>query len=147
MQATDLSLPLAEAAAEVLETMCFMAAAAPQDAAPEPDQSWMAATLQFRGAASGSFGVRAPAGIARAMTMNFLGEREDPAEERVAEVLGEVTNMICGSALQQIAGDGACDLSQPAPDPADAIPAGAVSRALRLEEGTLLVWIRLEAQP
>lgn len=71
--------------------------------------------MTFTGACWGNFELRITADSARAIAENFTGAT-DPVElreEQVREVLAELTNMICGSALSQWASDKIFRLGSP----------------------------------
>jgi CheY-specific phosphatase CheX len=127
------------AAEQVLETM-FFAAVSPEapEAAGEPR---VAARLSFRGEPSGTFAVSLSEAAARAIAANFVGaEKEDDLEPaRVAEVVAELANMICGSVLSRLESESEFDLGPPEPvSPLEDPHAGkTLVRTLALERGVL----------
>jgi CheY-specific phosphatase CheX len=146
MQTNEFDPLLANATAEVLETMCFMSVIEGAQETLAPGQDWVAAKLAFRGPSTGEFGLHAPLSTARVLAANFLGEEEaqiDP--QQAAEVVCEISNMICGSFLSRLGGGQVYDLSHPANDP---LPAQAQAytalQMLSLDEGLLQVWLNLE---
>jgi CheY-specific phosphatase CheX len=119
---------LLAATAEVLESMCF--ATVERQAPSSHDILLFAAKpelsvgkyLHFRGAFSGSFGVRTSPGAARVIAGNLLGEdEEDVCDDQANEAIGEIANMICGAMLSKIEGRQTFRLSSPEPWSAESI--------------------------
>ena len=138
---------LSDSAQAVLETMFF---AIPDEVSMDPARpagSLIAAGLAFEGAPSGRFGLVASEPLAQAFTANFIGDFEDsaPAAEKVAGVMAELANMICGALLSKIESGANFDLGAPAttlmgpeaPDPEFCAGSPATCR-LEFPEGTLL---------
>jgi hypothetical protein len=87
----------------------------------------MAASIEFSGAASGSFMLVADTLAAHALADEFMGvsgdgrdagisgANEDKSKREVAdeEVFEELTNILCGALLSRFQPDRCCDLSQP----------------------------------
>jgi CheY-specific phosphatase CheX len=108
------SAALAGAARDVLETMCFVAAEEvsvplPCGAAP------IAAQVEFRGHWTGRCTVEMPEACAQLVTGNFMGDL-DPSHtgiEAVTELLCELVNMVCGSAITRLNCPGIVTLAPP----------------------------------
>ncbi len=68
----------------------------------------------------------------------------DPS--RTGEVLSELSNMICGSFLVRLGGDGVYDLSPPERDCQEdqLLASHTAVRNLQLDEGPLCIWMDLE---
>jgi CheY-specific phosphatase CheX len=105
---------LSAAAADVLETMFFSPVTS--EAAPDTSHSEHAlmACLKFSGGRSGSFTVSVSAGAADTIAANFLGEETNaPEPGQVRDVICELANMICGSALSRLDREAHFDLQHP----------------------------------
>lgn len=63
------------------------------------------AMVTFTGPISGELHVASYGGLMQAMAADVLGE-DTPTMEQQQDLLGEVTNVICGSVLPRIAGSG-----------------------------------------
>ncbi|HXE14564.1 MAG TPA: chemotaxis protein CheX [Bryobacteraceae bacterium] len=146
MIAIDLTRLLAESASEVLETMYFTGVIGLLDAGPAGE--WVCTALDFRGSRSGSLGVRAPLATARTLAESFLGaEPETIATPQCFEVLGEMTNMICGAILSRLAPEEQFSLSPPQPEPEDWCgkwKRHTIATVFELEEGALALWLDWE---
>src|SRR6266849_4682797 len=95
---------LASCCEQVLETMFF---SSPVDPAEPPASSGAARVhshLAFRGKPPGAFEVDADPQASRCLAASFLGlDEADVSPQQVIDVLGEFTNMACGSALSSLA--------------------------------------------
>ncbi len=112
---------LADAVSEVAE-QCFFAEAKPLDAWRGVDPAsasalWLIATVQFEEpGCAGSLACMLPDALARALFDAFNGR--DPADPepplaQVFDLIGELTNMICGAWLTRLANHQAFVLSRP----------------------------------
>src|SRR5579863_2241940 len=114
MPETPITEALSAGAVDVLETMFFspvMGEAAL--GAPRLEKPLMA-SLKFSGGRSGSFTVRVSAEAAGIIAANFLGEDADTLESgQVRDVICELANMICGSALSRLDREAHFDLHHP----------------------------------
>ncbi|MFZ0591844.1 MAG: chemotaxis protein CheX [Bryobacteraceae bacterium] len=148
MNTVDLTGALAESASEVLETMYFTGVAGSTDREPPAGDDWVCTRLDFRGTRSGSVGVRAPLQTARVLAESFLGaEPETITESQCVEVLGEMTNMICGNVLSRLAREERFALSHPEPEPADwngQWRNHTVASIFQLDDGALALWLDWE---
>jgi CheY-specific phosphatase CheX len=146
MQATDFDSALLEAVSEVLESMYFMSVTGPLELAPAVDADWVTVGMQFKGESSGEFGLRAPTKTAQAIASNFLGGDEPELHpSRIADVFGELCNMVCGAFLSRVESGSIHDLSHPEPPLEASLPPHcSASMWLELDEGPLQVWMKLE---
>jgi CheY-specific phosphatase CheX len=148
MNTVDLTGALAESASEVLEIMYFTGVTGSEEPAPSPEGEWICARLDFQGGRSGSLGVRAPLPTARVLAESFLGaEPETVTELQCVEVLGEMTNMICGNVLSRLAKEELFALSHPQPEPPDwngQWGNHTVASIFQLDDGALGVWLDWE---
>ena len=146
MIAVDLTRVLAESASEVLETMYFTGVIGPLEDRPEGE--WVCTSLEFRGGRTGALGVRAPLATARTLAESFLGaEPETISSPQCFEVLGEMTNMICGAVLSRLAHEAQFSLSHPQPEAEDwsgKWNRHTVAAVFELEEGALALWLDWE---
>ena len=148
MQATEVQAALASAVEEILETMCFSTVfsssetAFPPSALPEAnDGSALMAQLRFEGNPSGEFRLTIPMKPARMIGSCFLGKEEaEISDEQTGEVVCELANMFCGSALSRLEAETTFHLSHPELVPAESgtsfDPLGIV-RWFELESGSL----------
>lgn len=142
MQTTELEPLLTSAAAEVLESMCFVSILGPRT--ETPDQDWLWTRLDFSGSSTGSFGIGASQAAGKLITSNFLGQETAEASlEQMEEVLCELSNMICGSFLSRYRHADLFDLSHPVRDPQAYTSTTAISQTLEIEEGSIHIWLEL----
>lgn len=146
MIAVDLTRVLAESASEVLETMYFTGVIGPLD--EKPSGEWVCTSLKFHGSRPGSFGVRVPLSTARTLAESFLGaEPETISTPQCFEVLGEMTNMICGAVLSRLADEEQFSLSCPQSEPEEwsgRWNEHTIATVFELEEGALALWLDWE---
>jgi CheY-specific phosphatase CheX len=103
---------LAAAAQDVLETM-FFAMVEPEPPEIEPGPR-LGARVRFSGSHSGAMWLTLPAVAARTMAADFLSAGPgELAPEQVEHLVGELVNMVCGTALSRLAPDGSFDLQPP----------------------------------
>jgi hypothetical protein len=78
--------------------------------------------------------------------LNFLGEEEELTKEEVAQVVGELANMLCGSVVSKIKGRSKFVLSHP--EELKAMPSLAAEDALvsllATDSGVLTTWVVVE---
>jgi CheY-specific phosphatase CheX len=109
---SDLEALLLSAASDVLESMYFTSVTGPSEV-PLSGAGWTAG-LEFKGELSGTFTLRMSMGSARLLAANFFGEEEaDVSETAVADMVGEMANMICGSVLSRMETESHFKLSHP----------------------------------
>lgn len=130
-----------DATRHALEEMFFMAVFGRQESAEEAEHGAVTAQLTFTGDASGVLRIGLPAGSAAEAAANFLGlDSGDLTADQVRVVVGELANIVCGSALSQWRHDGLFSLNQPETTVGDAEPLpGADDCVLQLEQGTMRV--------
>jgi len=148
MQASDLITVVPECCAEVLESMYFtsvLEASSHFTPLPVSQADLLAFGLRFRGVVHGSFGLSIGAAMARSLAANFLGEEEDTLSEvEVAEVVGELTNMLCGSIVSRIEGTTKFALSHPEPLVREPESLDILTSKLETDSGILQVWIAID---
>src|SRR5690348_7671396 len=114
MPVTELDQWLADGAAEVLETMFFTSLAEEPEAPPLANAPSVCARVSFRGAPSGKLGIRAPVETGRRIASNFLGlEEQAVTETQIADVIGELSNMVCGWVLSRLESHTIFELQHP----------------------------------
>ena len=149
MQRTDLQQIFYESASEVLETM-FFAGITNEDSQPAGD-ALISAELIFHGTPSGRFGIQIAHSTAHAIAASFLGlDETEVGEEQIAEVVCELTNMICGSVLSRVEAGARFELMHPEIDPQNRNwreVKNAFGSAFGLEEGTVTLWMTFENEP
>lgn len=135
------------AVAEILESMCFIVFEGEVPLPARVGRDWVARKVNFQGPRRGSFGIYSPLSTARAAASNFLGEEPDQvADEDAGEILGEITNMACGTFLGLTHAKKYFDLSTPqADDPWVQTPGTRrMSQAFDMKEGVLVAWLEME---
>ena len=135
---------LRESVDEVLEKMFFIRSLGEcADLSGEPE---MVAHLTFEGQPSGSFTLRASRDAARSIAADFLGEEPHMlSDQQAGEVICELANMICGSALSRIQSDFHFRLGAPALLKAPpAASRAAASCAVELYDRALAVTLNIE---
>jgi hypothetical protein len=139
MQLSNFDQLVNASASEVLETMFFTGVLGDADSLPADA---LTTRLNFRGIPSGSFGVSLSRDSSRQIAAGFLAEDEhEISQDRVDEVVCELTNMLCGSILSKIESEGSFELSHPELAPLPGNPE--YSRNFEIENGTLGVWLTL----
>jgi chemotaxis protein CheY-P-specific phosphatase CheC len=144
---------LSESAQKTLETMFFAAPDQVSNDSRRPAGELIAARLTFQGAPPGRFGLVVSDLLARTLAGNFIGcddaTRLLPAQ--VAEVMRELANMMCGSALSELESNANFELGapesihvgadKPGPDFAGGSPS--VCR-FEFSQGALVLFLRFE---
>jgi CheY-specific phosphatase CheX len=150
MRASDFAGLVPECCSEVLGAMYFVtvlgwtALEKMPEALPGGD-AVVAFGLQFAGDISGRFGVCLGQLTARSLAANFLGVDEPEISSReVAEVVGELANMLCGSAMSRVEGERKLILSHP-----EAVPLPADIEDIHIvqfdtDSGAITAWLVLE---
>ena len=148
MQASDFIPLVSVCCAEVLESMYFTtvleAFSHPgQNQAPKPDE--IAFCLRFQGEVHGSFGISIDAAMARTLAANFLGEEEETLTDlEVAEVVGELTNMLCGSIVSRVEGTSKFALTHPEPFIHEAAELDILTTDFETDSGIVHTWIAID---
>ncbi len=148
MQASDFTPLVVECCSEVLESMYFttvLESSSNLGSPPATLPGHLAFGLRFQGEVHGSFGINLSPAMARVLAANFLGEEEETLTDvEVAEVAGELTNMLCGSIVSRVEGTSKFALSHPEP----LIPSTALSdiltSTLETDSGSLHTWISID---
>ena len=132
---------LAPAVNNVLETMFFSETFGCSE--PELAESALEARVAFSGSRSGSVSVRISKAGARCLAASFLGESDNVLDDaRIAQVVCELANMLCGSIVTRIESHGCFDLRAPEllRDPAQSeIGNAEYQQSFSIEHGTLTV--------
>jgi CheY-specific phosphatase CheX len=108
----DLALSLAQSVLDVLESMCFTMVDAPAEPPKEDPVPRIEVELGFHGARQGDFWLSFPRQTAQEVASAFSGT-ELPDDEKIADVLSELANIMCGATLSRIPEDGLFDLESP----------------------------------
>jgi CheY-specific phosphatase CheX len=129
---------------EVLEKMFFIRSLG--DSAAASSSPELIAHLKFEGRPCGSFTLCAGLSAARSITADFLGTEEgELTNEQVGEVICELANMICGSALSRIENEFQFRLASPVLLSAPPKDRGTVvSEAVELYHGALAATMNIE---
>jgi CheY-specific phosphatase CheX len=120
---------------------------APETAELPDAEKPLAYSLNFAGDISGRFGLSLEPGAAHSLAANFLGEEaENISSTEIDEVVGELTNMFCGSVMSRVEGKNKFMLSHPEAihtQPYCAAEDVLVSR-LDTDGGVITVWVVVE---
>jgi len=148
MQAIDLKPLMEVAVAEVLEAMCFISSEGETtDEAGRCAPDWICGELDFAGHLSGSCGIAVPPSTAGTIAANFLGEDEIAlSAEHTREVIGELTNMICGALLAHLDPKSKFTLSPPRPGQPHQHNSSDSERSyctFALDEGFISTWLEI----
>jgi CheY-specific phosphatase CheX len=144
-----MSALLSAAASDVLETMFFTPVMGETEVSLTPPASAVAARLYFAGARPGTFALRVTEPAAASIAANFLGEEvSEPTPGQVRDVICELANMICGSALSRLDSEAHFDLGHPElVEPVEAAMPDGASRAFDIGDGEVAVFLRIHVQP
>ena len=136
---------------DVLETMFFeLLAEAPEMGSLAPVDLLDSSRVDFEGSARGYLIVAAPSSLSASLAEAFLAlEDQGAPESNIEFVLGELANMLCGSALGRFQPEGTFRLSTPVTHHgrtlAEQSEPGFPWIRFPLDSGPLLVGLRLEA--
>lgn len=139
MNRTELEQTLADAAAEVLETMFFTEVLGDGVA----ETAGLAARVEFRGTSSGTLGVGISPSAARTLACAFLGSEEATCQQ-AEEVLGELANMICGDVSCRLWPESHLELLHPEPVVYAEVMAATAHVCLDLGDGALALGLHVE---
>jgi CheY-specific phosphatase CheX len=148
MLASDLTTIVNECCTDVLDSMYFttvLDSSSESTPPPAPQPGEISFALRFQGQIHGSFGLTLGTPMARSLAANFLGEEEDAlTDAELAEVAGELTNMLCGSIVSRIEGPTKFALSHP--EPSGTVPAepNILTSKLDTDNGILHTWIAID---
>ena len=100
-----------------LETMFFTMPDSVSSDGQRPSGALVGASLTFKGSRPGRFGLILSEPAGRAIAANFLGVEDEAAlsPAQIAEVSGELSNIICGTVLTDLEANAEFDLSVPVP--------------------------------
>jgi CheY-specific phosphatase CheX len=152
MKAFEFASLVPECCAEVLEAMYFTTlldstlAEQPVGVSPDPLAS-IAFQLRFAGDVSGRFGMCLDQATAFSLAANFLGESDNTiSADEVAEVVGELANMLCGSVMSRVEGEHKFALSHPERSSSPRLPGADGTFVSRLDTdcGSIAIWIVVE---
>jgi len=136
---------------EVLETMFFESIAeSPDVGSPPPSGALDTSRVDFEGSARGYLVLASPSSLSISLAEAFLAlEDQCPSASDIEFVLGELANMLCGSALGRFQPDGSFRLSTPmthlARTLAEPSQTGFDWIRFSLDNGPLFVGLELEA--
>ena len=109
---TQLESCLQTAVVSAFELMCFTAIEPAGDDAVCAD-GILRGEVEFEGDAAGRLRLEMPLSAARSIASGFYGAGDDMHQNQVEAVVGEMTNVICGSMLSTFSPDGGFCLSTP----------------------------------
>jgi CheY-specific phosphatase CheX len=137
---SDLGASLLTSATDVLESMYFTSVMGLSEV--PFTGAGLTARLEFKGELSGSFVLRMNLETARLLAANFFGEEEesDVTETAIADMVGEMANMICGSVLSRMETESHFKLSHPLVEDAGDLMQGmdrGVHQLLETDSGVL----------
>jgi CheY-specific phosphatase CheX len=140
----DLGASLLTSATDVLEAMYFTGVMGLSEVGVA-GAGWTA-QLEFQGELSGTFQLGMNGETARLLAANFFGEEEsEVTATAVADMVGEMANMICGSVLSRMETESHFKLSHPvveaAADPTAGMECG-VQQLLETDGGVLALCLR-----
>jgi CheY-specific phosphatase CheX len=145
---------LRESAEDVLEKMFFIRDVGEPALAGGGYGPEVAAHLTFEGTPPGWLTLRASKTAARSIAADFLGEEEETVTDQQAEdMVCELANMICGSALSRTGSDATFRISSPLiVGPEDSIDGSpdlrdAAIHRVALGNGMLTILMKAEATP
>jgi CheY-specific phosphatase CheX len=143
---TSVHQVVSESAQEVLETMFFAIPDSVSMDSGRPTGELIAASLTFRGATPGRFGLVVSDRVARTLAENFTG-CDDPGLLPAAETAGiisELANMVCGAVLSKLQSNATFDLGAPqatyvgADEPGPDFTGGSPACRFEFPEGALI---------
>ena len=147
MSEIELKPLLAPAVADVLEMMFFSEVLGPGE--PDSNAIELEAHVAFAGETSGKVGIRISEPSARCLAASFLGESEDALTgAQIAQVVCELTNMLCGCIVSRMASRGSFNLDSPEfirPHNENSTQISATQQSFEIEHGTLTVSLSLSA--
>jgi CheY-specific phosphatase CheX len=142
-EAVDLELCLHAAVVNAFEVMCFTEAQPSNNTAPFSDG--LRGDVEFGGDATGRLRLELSIPAARSIASSFYGEDEsDLSPEQVEAVVGEMTNVICGSMLSMYGIHGSFWLSTPEVCGGSAANELPVRHSFQLEGGPGFVSLALQ---
>jgi CheY-specific phosphatase CheX len=128
---------LQTAVVSAFELMCFTAIEPVMEGTECPD-GVLRVEVEFEGDATGRLRLEIPVSAARSIAADFYGAEPDMPHNQLEAVVGEMTNLICGSMLSTYAPDGGFSLSTPQVD-AGTGEKYPVRQCFQMESGTVIV--------
>jgi hypothetical protein len=135
---------LRECAEHVLETMLFCEILGLKSSEDLLVWPLISASVSISGPLTGMFRIAASEPAATALATDFFGLDQPPGPASVQQVIGELANMICGSALSRIEPEALFTLGHPEPV-FDPFPLGEAVQCFELAPGLLAVSIELSS--
>ncbi|HEX4228743.1 MAG TPA: chemotaxis protein CheX [Bryobacteraceae bacterium] len=108
----DVHLSLSQSVLDVLESMCFTMVDGPAEPPGEDFVPRIEVELSFSGARRGDFWLSFPGQTSVEIAAAFSGS-ECPDDEKIADVMSELANIMCGATLSRIPENGLFDLDSP----------------------------------
>jgi CheY-specific phosphatase CheX len=151
MKACEFSSLIRECSSEVLDTMYFttVLSSTPLESTESGADQLLSYNLQFVGDVSGRFGLHLNRNTARTLAANFLGETEsDLSYSDIAEVVGELSNILCGSVMSRVEGEHPFVLSHPLAGSQTLTGADDfLTCVLDTDSGSITIWVLVEGNP
>jgi hypothetical protein len=136
----------AAAALEVLVTMFFeLPLEEPALGEAPAAETLDCAEVEFDGSARGRLLLAAPRELTAPLARAFLAMDEEPGAAGVAQVFGELANMVCGSTLGRTCAQGSYLLAPPAVELARPVPAGRCWMRLQMKNGPLSIALSIDS--
>ena len=152
MPPSELALLLEARCAEVLESMYFASVFETTPSLEPPAPEALSFSLSFAGDLHGFFGLSLSRETAGTLASGFLGEDEDQlTPESIADVVGELANIICGAVLSRIPSGEVFSLSHP--EPVNLFGAAQThtdqlhTLTLQTDMGPIAVWLAIGKTP
>jgi len=124
----------------IIKIIYFDPPAEPLDRDGLKGDAWVGRVLCFEGPVNGSFGIRLPKRVATQIASDFLGaEADELNEQQVADVTGELANMVCGNVLGHAYAEQAFTLSTPVEGE---VPADVRCSEFAWDDGLLETWVK-----
>lgn len=134
---------------QAMEAMFFDAAAPVPDCGHGEAPDCITVCLWFHDAVDGEFMLTTPLATATALAANFMGLEPDDVDRSQAEqIVCELANIVCGSALSRLEPSTELRLSPPLVTPRACRPEnGAIYQQYQLLDGCLAVSLRIDSLP
>jgi CheY-specific phosphatase CheX len=110
----QINAAVADAAARVLETMCFSCVLGTANTALDKQTTPLGVAVSFSGSLTGSLQLWASPQFACSLATSFLGNK-NTVEGAEQSMLEELANMICGATLTELYREGDFQLESPVP--------------------------------
>jgi len=141
----DLDAVVARVSAGVLETMFFEEAVE-----TECQHAWLQSAitteLHFNGSHDGCFFLSVSPEAARAIAAGFLGlDAEELADGQGAQVILELTNILCGAIMSHLWPESSLSLDSPLQVVPEQVPSCTMHRCFQLPDGPVAIFIHLHS--